>query len=145
MQWWGLTSPIPFFDFQRYNFKKKEVIVMVILMYFVMLECNFGFNLFFMYHNFLLDTEGNPWTELFISWIWNPSYKNLTEGTLLHCSCFSFISWLWCFTTGLVLFLICFVSILGGKTCWAVLYQMFIYEGITHIYSGIDYCKNGWL
>lgn len=65
---------------------------MVILMYFVMLECNFGFNLFFMYHNFLLDTEGNPWTELFISWIWNPSYKNLTEGTLLHCSCFSFIS-----------------------------------------------------
>ena len=31
--------------------------VIVILMYFVMLECNFGFNLFFMYHNFLLDTE----------------------------------------------------------------------------------------
>ena len=39
---------------------------MVILMYFVMLECNFGYNLFFfffffffMYLNFFLDTEGN--------------------------------------------------------------------------------------
>lgn len=40
---------------------------MVILMYFVMLECNFGFNLFFMYHNFLLDTEGNTHGQSYLS------------------------------------------------------------------------------
>ena len=40
------------------------------------------------------DTEGNTHGQSHLSaaWIWNPSYNNLTEGTLLHCSCFSFIS-----------------------------------------------------
>ena len=58
------------------NCKKKEIIIMVILMYSVMLECDLILTFFSRYR------RKHTWTESFTSWIWNPSYDNLTEGIL---------------------------------------------------------------
>lgn len=62
--------------------KKKEIIIMVILMYSVMLECNLVLTFFHVLLFFSRYRRKHTWTESFTSWIWNPSYDNLTEGTL---------------------------------------------------------------
>lgn len=65
------------------NCKKKEIIIMVILMYSVMLECNLFLTFFHVLLFFFSRyRRKHTWTESFTSWIWNPSYDNLTEGTL---------------------------------------------------------------
>lgn len=61
--------------------KKKEIIIMVILMYSVMLECNLVLTFFHVLLFFSRYRRKHTWTESFTSWIWNPSYDNLTEGT----------------------------------------------------------------
>ena len=49
-------------------------------MYSVMLECNLVPTFFHVLYFFSRYRRKHTWTESFTSWIWNPSYDNLTEG-----------------------------------------------------------------
>ena len=96
---------------------------MVILMYSAMLECNLVPTFFHVLYFFSRYRRKHTWTESFTSWIWNPSYDNLTEGTL-SCTVLVLVFYLHYNVSqkGLALFLICFVFILverHAELCYA--------------------------
>lgn len=84
----------------------------------------------------------HSWTESFTSWIWNPSYDNLTEGInlWLHSifSLYSNVMFL-CFfkLSNLILdSTILNIAHFSWTTCWAVLRWVFVYESFAYLYSG---------